>query len=137
MLLLYGLGGVRGDGDRLELGFAGSGCATRRERAKPTTAATQAATAAAAQTQRAPTTSVSRPATIMPSISMPTFELISTANARPRSSSGAPRWTSSALQTTAEPLPHPSTTTQAAATQTFGATAAAPIPITIRPSEAP
>ena len=54
-----------------------------------------------------------------------------TVKARPRSSSGAPRWTSSALQTTAAPLPSPRATTQRGATQTFGATAAAPTPSAI------
>ena len=47
-------------------------------------------------------------------------------NTRPRIASGAPRCTSTALQTTATPFPTPETITQAAANQTFGETAAAP-----------
>ena len=39
-----------------------------------------------------------------------------TVNARPRSSSGAPRWMKSALQTTAAPLPNDPATTATTAT---------------------
>ena len=62
---------------------------------------------------------------------------MSTVNTLPRNRSGAPRWTSRALQTTAIPFPTPERTTQAAATQTLGAAAAAPIPTAISANPAP
>src|SRR5262245_13465950 len=62
-----------------------------------TTAATAAITPAPANTQRAPKVSVSGPATTIPSPSTAKFVLMITVKARPRSSSGAPRWTSSEL----------------------------------------
>jgi len=73
----------------------------------------------------------------MPAVTRAKLELISTANARPRSASGAPRWTSSELQTIAEPFPQPETTAHAEATQTFGDAAAPAIPAAIRTSESP
>ena len=77
------------------------------------------------------------PAAIMPAPSVTAVELMSTVNARPRSASGAPRCTSSALQTTVAPLPAPETTTQIAATQTLGEIAASPAPTAISASEPP
>src|SRR5512132_31159 len=111
--------------------------AAPRASVKPTTAATVERIAAAPQTQRGPYASVSRPASTMPRARNVTFELIRTVNALPRNRSGAPRWTSSALQTIAAPLPAPETITQTAATQTLGDTAAAATPSAIRPSETP
>ena len=58
-----------------------------------------------------------------------------TVKARPLSSSGAPRWTSSALLTTAAPLPTAPMTTPTTATASTGATAAMPMPIPISASE--
>src|SRR5438876_618686 len=94
--------------------------AALRASVKPTTAATVDRIAAAPQTQRGPTASVSRPASTIPSARNVTFELIRTVNALPRNRSGAPRCTSSALQTIVAPLPAPDTITQTAATQTVG-----------------
>ncbi len=51
------------------------------------------------------------------------FVLITTVNARPRTASGAPRWTSSTLITNAAPLPMPENAIAPAATQMFGETA--------------
>ena len=76
---------------------------------KPTTAATAKATAAAPQTQRGPRRrSAARDDHAEHEHAK--FVLMSTVKARPRSGSGAPRWTSSALQTTAAPFPAPETT---------------------------
>src|SRR5262249_57953789 len=72
-----------------------------------------------------------------PSARKVTLELISTVNALPRNRSGAPRCTSSALQTIVAPLPAPETITQSAATQTLGDAAAPATPSPIRPSETP
>ncbi len=60
-----------------------------------------------------------------------------TLKTRPRIRSGEPRWTSTALQTTAAPFPIPATTTKIAATQTFGDTAASrkPAPMRAIPTE--
>ena len=92
---------------------------------------------AVARIQRAPIASVSQPAITIPAVTKATFVLISIAKARPRSASGAPRWTSSELQTIAEPFPQPATITEADATHTFGAAAAPPIPIATSTSEIP
>ena len=54
-----------------------------------------------------------------------------TVNARPRSASGAPRWTRSELQTTATPFPRPATTTQAPRSRRSATIAAAPMPSAI------
>src|SRR5438445_4780694 len=101
------------------------------------TPAVPAKAPAASRIQRAPIDSVSQPATTIPVVTKATFVLIIIANARPRRASGAPRWTSSALQTIAEPFPQPATITEADATQTFGAAAAPPIPSAISTSEMP
>ena len=54
--------------------------------------------------------------------------LMITVKARPRTRSGAPRWTSVMFATTAPPFPKPTSTIAATPTQTFGATAAQPSP---------
>src|SRR5918912_218600 len=87
--------------------------------------------AAIPHTQRAPRAFVTTPAATIPAPSDTAVELISTVNVRPRSSSGAPRCTRSALQTTVEPFPAPETTTHTAATHTLGETAARAVPTAI------
>ena len=66
---------------------------------------------------------------------MTAVELMSTLKARPRSASGAPRWTRRALQTTVAPFPTPKTAAKAAATQTSGEIAASAVPSAIVASE--
>ena len=73
-----------------------SSCAERSRR-KPTSAPRPAQTAEMANTQRAPTASVNGPATTIASPSTAKFVLMMTVKTRPRTSSGAPRWTSSEL----------------------------------------
>ena len=54
--------------------------------------------------------------------------LIRTVKARPRTRSGAPRWTSVMFATTAPPFPKPISAIAAIPTHTFGATAAQAVP---------
>src|SRR5205807_1093842 len=86
----------------LDLGAAPP-TSTPRASTRPSAAATARMPAAIPQTQRAPSAFVTMPAAIMPAPSVTAVELMSTVNARPRSASGAPRCTSSALQTTVAP----------------------------------
>ena len=57
-------------------------------------------------------------------------------NTRPRTASGAPRWTRSELHTIAVAFPIPPIRTQKSATQTVGETPAARSPTPISPSAA-
>ena len=102
---------------------------SRRASSAANPAAAKRTSAEPPQIQRAPKASVSGPAASIARPRTTKFVLMITVKARPRSRSGALRWTSVMLATTATPLPSPETTIAAAATQMLGATAAMPTPV--------
>src|SRR5215470_10955039 len=111
-----------------EPGSSAAGSGASADRSPPAiTSATSAAqpktTAASAAVPRGPNASRATPANAIPNPSATKFVLMINVNARPRTSSLAPRWTSSALQTPVTPLPIPATSRQIAPIQTFGLTA--------------
>src|SRR5688572_7308909 len=76
---------------------SGASALAERSSRKPTSAPRPAQAPEMANTQRAPMASVSGPAMTIPSPRSAKFVLMITVKTRPRSSSGAPRWTSSEL----------------------------------------
>ena len=86
---------------------------------------------------RPPNAFVSTPVTAIEHTIVSDVELISTAMARPRMTSGEPRWTSSWLHTIAAPFPSVAIAISGAAAQTVGAADAASAPTPHQPEPLP